>query len=131
MDTTGPSGSVGGRCAEPAGRVETRVGASQCGRSLVVLFRAELRLGPLLGCRSAAAVDVGAELGDVAEDADLVGADLDETAVHRNIELRAVGERDTRVILCQCADERRVAGKEGDLSSAERARDDLGGFTGE
>ena len=73
----------------------------------------------------------GAKLGDVAEDADLVAADLDETTVHGGVELAAIGQRDSGVRLRESTEERRMARQEGDLATAEGARDHLGGLTRE
>ena len=62
-------------------------------------FLTQRCFGPLLGSRRSAPVDLVAELGDVAEDADLVVADLHETAVHGDVELAAIGQRDSGVVL--------------------------------
>ena len=51
--------------------------------------------------------------------------------MHGDVDDRAVGEVDARVVLGERAEERRVAGQEGDLAAAERARDDLRGLAGE
>ena len=58
------------------------------GHRLGVVFVPERCLGTLGCLQRPSAVDVFAELGDVAEDAHLVAADLHEAAVHGDVELR-------------------------------------------
>ena len=77
------------------------------------------------------AVDVLAELGDVAEDADRVATDLHEPTVHRHVEHGAVGERDPRVVLGERTEERGMTGQKRDLATTQGAGDDLRGLAGE
>ena len=63
---------------------------------------AQGRFRPLLRSRRSAPVDLVTELGDVAEDADLVVANLHETAVDGDVELAAIGQRDSGVVLGEC-----------------------------
>ena len=76
-------------------------------------------------------IDLITELGNVAEDADLVVADLHEATVHGDVELLAVGQGDPGVVLRERPEKWGMTRQEGDLASTEGAGDHLRRLTGE
>lgn len=78
-----------------------------------------------LGAQCTSAIDVAADLGHIAEDADRGTGDLHEATMHRHIEDGTVDEGDAGVILREGAEERRMTRQERDLAATEGAGDDL------
>ena len=99
--------------------------------------RSAASASPSLPARSAASasslalagaleVDVIDQLGDVGQDDHAVVADLDEAAVHGDVLVAARGERDLDDADAERAEERRVAGEEGDVAALGAAHDHVG-----
>jgi hypothetical protein len=128
LDASLGSVSVG---VKATGGVEPGMGPTERSDGFGIMSVTQRRFGAFRRGQSARTIDVFAELGNIAEDADPVVADLYETAVHGDIELAAVGECDASVILRQGTDKWGVTRQEGDLATAEGARDHLRGLTRE
>lgn len=107
------------------------MGSAQRGLGLVIVFVfvAQNGLGAFLGSHRSSAIDLITELGDVAENADLVVADLHETTMNGDVELAAVGQCDPSVVLCECTEKWGMTRKESDLAAAKGTRNHLSGFT--